>query len=141
MKQQPLIVLVWALMILLSSCMALDAPSAAAKQFMDSFGSGTHNSQYCSDATVANVKDAISQWYRNLVINSKLVDFSGLRYQTLNQTTDTADVQLSGKYSVSGSGDNIEIEKASHGVFKMKLEGGSWKVCGAGDEGFWSGEK
>jgi hypothetical protein len=108
-------------------------PSGAAKGFYEGlYGSGQIDQFVCGSnkTAVDALKQAVESSKSAMAASKATIDVSGLKYETANQSGDSADVKVSGKLKMSVAGNAQETDFPAI-TLKMKNENG-WKVCGAG---------
>lgn len=59
------------------------------------------------------------------------IDMAGLTYETANQTSDSADVNVSGQIVTTSAAGTAKASDFPPQTLKMKNDNG-WKVCGMG---------
>jgi len=109
------------------------SPADAAKGFYDGlYGSGQIDQYVCSSnkAAVDSIKQSVESSKSALAASKASIDVSGLKYETANQSGDSADVKVSGKIKTTVAGTSQETDFPPI-TLKMKNESG-WKVCGFG---------
>jgi hypothetical protein len=108
-------------------------PADAAKGFYDGlYGDGNIDQYVCGSnkAAVDAIKQGVEASKKQMAAANTKIDVSGLKYETANQSGDSADVKVSGKIKMTASGNAMETDFPAV-TLKMKNESG-WKVCGAG---------
>lgn len=108
-------------------------PADAAKGFYEGlYGSAQIDQFVCGSnkAAVDALKQAVESSKSALAASNAKIDVSGLKYETANQSGDSADVKVSGKLKMTVAGNTQETDFPAM-TLKMKNESG-WKVCGAG---------
>jgi len=108
-------------------------PADAAKGFYSGlYGDGNIEQYVCSSnkAAVDGIKQGVEASKKQLAAANTKIDVSGLKYETANQSGDSADVKVSGKIKMTTAGNSMESDFPAV-TLKMKNESG-WKVCGAG---------
>jgi hypothetical protein len=105
-------------------------PADAAKAFFEAVfaGKGDPAPLICKSGGDA-FKKGMESMKAGFAASGGTVDVSGLKFETANQTGDSADVKVTGKIKVSAGGQSMEQDFPPNVVVKMKNEGG-WKVCG-----------
>jgi len=113
---------------------AAGSPADAAKGYFVALYSGAATDQFictgnpAATAPLKQMGDALSA---SLSASGAKVDTSGLTYETANQTTDSADVKVSGKVTTTTKAGTSTVSNLPTQTLKMKNDNG-WKVCGMG---------
>jgi hypothetical protein len=104
-------------------------PAAAAKAFFEAAftGKGDAAALVCK-AGGDDFKKGMDTIKSSLTASGATIDVSGLKFETANQSGDSADVKVSGKMKLTASGTSMDQDFPATTI-KMKNEGG-WKVCG-----------
>jgi hypothetical protein len=75
------------------------------------------------------MKEGLESMRTTLESSGATLDVSGLTFTVIEETADTATVEVAGKMSVTVSGVTQEVDFPASPV-KLVLENGEWKICG-----------
>jgi hypothetical protein len=109
------------------------SPADAAKTFfLDTWAGKNVASSMCTSnpAGAQTVKQGLVQ-LTNTLQGKATIDGSGLKFKTSSQSGNSAQVKLTGKFTLIVPGHTDATLQFSETTINMKNEGGSWKVCGA----------
>jgi hypothetical protein len=117
-----------------SGVSSADNPADAAKAYFVALYSGAATDQIlCSGnpTVTAGLKQMGNAVSAGIAAGNVKIDMSGLTYETANQTSDSADVKVSGQIMTTSAAGTAKASDFPPQILKMKNDNG-WKVCGMG---------